>query len=195
MSDKPFCQPCENNKSAILEQLIIYFQHSNKVIEIGSGTGQHAVHFAAELPHLIWQCTDQLQYHHGINQWIAEYPLKNLRHPLEFTIGKHGWIDTSADAVFSANTAHIMQADEVKLMMEMIGQHLPEGGVFCQYGPFTQNGQFSSEGNMAFHSKLVAEGYGGYRDISELTEWGSELQLHKIVAMPANNLLLVWHKN
>ncbi len=87
-----------------------------------------------------------------------------------------------------------MQHDEVKLMMSLIAEHLPLGGVFCQYGPFTQQGQFTSASNQAFHHKLLAQGYGGYRDVEELIEWAEPLTLIEMHDMPANNHLLVWQK-
>ena len=194
MEPKPFSRACENNKSAILKQLEIDFANCSRVLEIGSGTGQHAVHFAAGLPHLIWQCSDQKQYHAGIHCWLSESTSENICPPIEFCIGQHDWPDMFVDGVFSANTAHIMQAGEAKLMMQMIGENLPTKGIFCQYGPFTQGGAFSSDSNLLFHQKLVSEGYGGYRDLDELRDWAPQLVLKKRLDMPANNVMLVWQK-
>ena len=195
MSDKPFSQACENNKQAILEQLRVFFADCSHVLEIGSGTGQHAVHFAKGMPNLIWQCSDQVHYHAGINQWIDEFPLENLHRPSEFKVGDTAWPNTGYDGVFSANTAHIMQKSEVQTMMRMISENLPLGGVFCQYGPFTLEGQFNSQSNADFHQKLLSEGYGGYCDLNELKHWAQALKLNECIEMPANNLLLVWHKH
>lgn len=191
--DKPFSQACENNKSHILKILKKEFANSKKVLEIGSGTGQHAVHFAPALPHVSWQTADQTHYHSGILAWMAEYPSDNLLPPLALSLPDSAW-PQGFDAYFSANTAHIMQKDEIKLMMELINHHLPQGGVFCQYGPFTQDGEFSSQSNLDFHHKLLSQGYGGYRDIEELKQWAPLLMLEQVNIMPANNLLLVWRK-
>ena len=192
--DKPFSQACENNKAVILDALTSRFAQTRWVLEIGSGTGQHAVHFAQGLPHLIWQTSDQLQYHAGIELWLAEAMLPNVRAPLVFTIGEHTWPTDEFDAVFSANTAHIMQRHEVQLMMQQIAKHLPDDGIFCQYGPFTEGGQFNSQSNADFHQHLVSQGYGGYRDLDELQLWADGMALRDIATMPANNLLLTWRK-
>lgn len=192
--EKPFSQACENNKSHILEVLKRAFKQNKHVLEIGSGTGQHAVHFAANLPHLVWQCADQVEYHAGIQQWIKEYPSGNILPPLELTVPISKWPEQPFDGFFSANTAHIMQVNEVKSLMKSIEIRLPKQGVFCQYGPFKVDGKFSSQSNADFHEKLLANGRGGYRDIEELQSWAPKLSLNEIVDMPANNLMLIWHQ-
>lgn len=192
--EKPFSQACENNKSHILTVLKRAFKQTNYVLEIGSGTGQHAVHFAANLPHLIWQCADQVEYHEGIHQWIKEFPSGNLLPPIELKVPASIWPEQAFDAFFSANTAHIMQANEVKSLMQTIETRLPKNGVFCQYGPFKIDGQFSSQSNADFHQKLIENGRGGYRDIAELKSWAAKLKLSEVVEMPANNLMLIWHR-
>ena len=192
---KPFSQACENNKQAILQVLRECFASRSHVLEIGSGTGQHAVHFAPQLAHLVWQTSDVPAHHSGIRQWLDAYPSANLRAPLSLTIGQDNWPEFPFDGVFSANTTHIMQPDEARLMMQLIGDNLPAGGVFCQYGPFNRDGQYTSESNRQFDLNLKAQGFGGLRDICELQNWASKLTLQQIVAMPANNLCLVWQAN
>ena len=200
MSDKPFSQACENNKGHILAVLKEAFSQSSNVLEIGSGTGQHAVYLAAHLPHLQWQCADQLEYHEGINAWIDEYPSPNLQRPIALRLPNdalpvyHEASQSPFNAYFSANTAHIMQAQAVQSLMTQINEHLPLEGVFCQYGPFTINHEFSSQSNADFHQSLIAGGYGGYRDLSELRTWAPNLTLSEVKQMPANNLMLVWKK-
>ncbi|MFC4699883.1 DUF938 domain-containing protein [Glaciecola siphonariae] len=191
----PFSQACENNKGYILEELTLAFAKLSHVLEIGSGTGQHAVHFAKHLPHIRWQTADQDDYHEGIRYWMARYPSENLLPPISLRLPIDDIPDRSFDGFFSANTAHIMQKNEVEFLMARINERLPSGGVFCQYGPFTQQGKFNSQSNIDFHEKLIASGRGGYRDIDELRAWAPKLSLHKIVDMPANNHLLVWHKS
>ncbi|WP_394221980.1 DUF938 domain-containing protein [Alteromonas gracilis] len=193
-NDKPFSQACENNKRVILRVLEQAFANCRQVLEIGSGTGQHAVFLAEHLPHLIWHTSDQPHYHQGISAWIDEANVGNLKHPIPFTIGHDAFPHIDVDGVFTANTAHIMQREEVKLLMELVASHLPQGGMFCQYGPFTHSGKFTSESNQAFHLSLLERGYGGYRDINELTEWAPGLRLIKTIDMPANNHMLVWQK-
>lgn len=189
-----FSQACENNKGPIAEQLVKYFKRCRAVLEIGSGTGQHAAHFSALLPDVIWQPTDVVENHPSILGWCKQNPLDNVRPPVPFFIGRNKWPSGQYDGVFSANTAHIMQPNEVALMMSMIAQNLPVEGVFCQYGPFKINGQFTSESNQYFDHSLVSQGYGGIRDIEELKKSAGSLRLTEQIAMPANNLLLVWHQ-
>lgn len=192
---KPFSQACENNRQPILAVLQRAFAHSRRVLEIGSGTGQHAVYFAKHLPHLQWHTSDQQQYHAGIIQWLKDEPASNLHFPMTYQVGHDAFPIRAVDAVFTANTAHIMQPQEVAIMMNQVVQALPHGGVFCQYGPFLHQGQFSSQSNRDFHHKLITQGYGGYQDIATLQQWAPDLALRNVHTMPANNLLLEWVKN
>jgi hypothetical protein len=190
-----FSQACENNKLPILVELKRHFANCRNVLEIGSGTGQHSVYFAPGLPHLRWHCSDMPANHASILAWQQEYPAVNLLPPRAFTVGRDRWPNIDADAVFSANTAHIMQRLEVQTMLQLIGNNLPKGGVFCQYGPFNTNGHYSSASNERFDQHLLNEGCGGIRDIAELKEWAPRLTLQQQIQMPANNLLLVWRRD
>jgi cyclopropane fatty-acyl-phospholipid synthase-like methyltransferase len=198
-NEKPFSQPCENNKGFILAELKKAFEQSNHVLEVGSGTGQHAVYFAPNLPHLHWHTSDVEDYHCGINQWIDEFPSKNLSRPFTLKLARDEWAShcqngNQFDAIYTANTAHIMLAHEVELLMRSIDQTLPKKGVFCQYGPFIVDGKFTSASNAEFHEKLIHSGRGGYRDIDELRAWAPNLSLNRVVEMPANNLMLIWER-
>lgn len=189
-----FSQACENNKGPILNELQKHFAQVSHVLEIGSGTGQHAVYFAANLPHLQWQTADQGEYHDAIEAWINKFPSPNLLKPVALSLPSDPWPKGPFDGIYTANTAHIMQDAQVEYMMRHISDTLPKGGVFCQYGPFTVDGQFTSQSNIDFHKHLLASGYGGYRDLAELAGWAPQLSLTETVNMPANNLLLVWRK-
>lgn len=193
-NELPYSQACENNKAPILAILKQAFATTSKVLEVGSGTGQHAVHFAANLPHLQWHTSDQEEYHLGLHRRFEAYPCENLHPPIVLKVGQSALPFARYDSVFTANTAHIMQKAEIALMMQTLSEDLPQGGCVCQYGPFTQNGVFSSQSNADFHEYLVTNGYGGYRDIDELKMWAPRLSLVHIHAMPANNLLLEWRK-
>lgn len=198
MEPKPFSQACENNKGAILQVLKKAFANVHNVLEVGSGTGQHAVHFAPNLGHLQWHCSDVEDYHAGINQWIDEFPSENLHRPFTLKLARDEWVSVSPntlqpfDGIYTANTAHIMHEHEIKSLMHLVAQKLPENGVFCQYGPFIVDGKFTSESNQEFHEKLIANGRGGYRDIEELASWAPQLRLSQKLDMPANNMMLVW---
>ncbi|MBU2977992.1 DUF938 domain-containing protein [Alteromonas sp. C1M14] len=193
-NELPYSQSCENNKDPILAILKQTFAASNNVLEVGSGTGQHAVHFASNLPHLVWQTSDQLDYHDGLRQRLAAFPTDNVLPPIALKVGESSLPFARFDSVFSANTAHIMQQAEIAQMMKALSDDLPADGCFCQYGPFIENGEFNSQGNADFHEYLVTNGYGGYRDIDELKSWAPNLSLIEIHRMPANNLLLEWRK-
>ena len=185
---------CERNKQPILDVITPYLAKASKVLEIGSGTGQHAVFFAKHLSHLIWQTSDVAENHGSINAWITESMLSNVQSPMEFMLGRDPWPSINVDAVFTANTTHIMQPQEAKNMMELIATYLPKGGIFCQYGPMKVNGEFTSDSNQAFDQKIRSEGRGGIRDIEELKEWAVGMTLSEIHSMPANNFMLVWCK-
>ena len=194
--EKRFCQATENNKDAILDVLKERFASVKVVFEIGSGTGQHAVHFAPQLEHLTWVTADMEVNHDTIKAWLTDFPSDNIDGPLVYEVGNSDWPVKGADAVFSANTAHIMQPDITRQMFYNVADNLPKGGVFCLYGPFNVDGQYTSEGNKSFDAHLAREGCGGIRDISELQSWVADkhLVLEERLAMPANNFLLVWRK-
>lgn len=193
--NKPFSQSCENNKAPILEKLQQLFADVDSVLEIGSGTGQHAVFFAEQLPHLSWHTSDLAENHSAIQMWLDEQRLPNVRPPLDFCVGQDPW-PAAVSGVFTANTTHIMQPGQAKQMMQMVALNLPAKGVFCQYGPFNQDGQYSSDSNRQFDQWLADRNHGGIRDIEELTLWADEslLYLDEIISMPANNNLLVWRR-
>lgn len=200
-SNLPFSQACENNQGPILQVLETAFQQRQHVLEIGSGTGQHSVYFAPRLPHLIWQTSDLPENHAGIQAWHAAHGSPNLREPLVFDLSDSPWpADASQpgfDAVFTSNTCHIVAWALVQRMFALVGQHLPEGGVFAIYGPFNYSGQFTSESNRAFDAWLrQRDAASGIRDFEAITalaqEHGMDLQLDQ--AMPANNRTLVFRK-
>jgi len=202
---KPFSQACENNKQPILNVLRTYFATTSYVLEIGSGSGQHAVHFAAELPDLYWQTSDQLPYHRGINLWIDSVSLKNIGRPVELDVMQHDQWDLGScdseekfDGIFSANTAHIMPWDAVVEMFHGAGRLLLENGRFVLYGPFNRNGEFTSASNENFHNLLVDQNPSmGLRDDRDILTLGRESSLVLIddIVMPANNRILVFSKS
>lgn len=192
----PFSQACENNKQPILTILQNVFSDRTRVLEVGSGTGQHAVHFASALPHLIWQTSDLEHNHAGINSWIDSQPSDNLRRPVIFDLSEPSW-PGEFDALYSANTAHIVSWPLVQNLFHEVGRHLPAEGVFALYGPFNYNGQYTSESNAAFDQMLRQRDPGsGIRAIEDLIELAQSNHLHLQGdhGMPANNRLLIWRK-
>jgi len=194
---KPYSESCEENKMPILAVLESYFEGSETVLEIGSGTGQHAVFFAEQFPYLTWIASDQLQYHAGIKMWLAESSLINTQGPLLLDVDQAEWPIKEVDAIFSANTVHIMGWPSVEKMFKGIGMILKETGIFCLYGPFNYNGQFSSESNARFDLWLKQrDPVSGVRDFEALQALANKagLELMDDIEMPVNNRVLVWRK-
>ena len=194
---KPFAPACERNKGPILEVLRRVFRDATDVIEIGSGTGQHAVWFAAGLPHLVWRTSDLPREHAGINAWIDEARLANLERPLVLDVARRPWPLASAGAAFSANTAHYMGWPEVEAMFRGVAEVLAPGARFVLYGPFARDGRHTSAGNAAFDRMLRAQDPGlGVRDASDLERVAADMGmgLEEDVPMPSNNRTLVWRK-
>ena len=197
MTDKPFSESCVQNREPIIAVLREWFADRRHVLEIGSGTGQHAVYFAPELPHLVWQTADVPQHHAGIRAWLDDAALPNVRPPLSLDVSQTGWRSGRYDAVFSANTLHIMGWPEVEQCFTGIGAVLEPGGVLAVYGPFNYNGAFTSESNARFDAWLKArDPASGVRDFEAVDALARAqgLALQQDIAMPANNRTLVWRR-
>ncbi len=195
--DKPFSQACENNKRPILEKLIPALAGSRQLLEIGSGTGQHAVFFAPRLPHLHWHTSDLLQNHAGINRWIDAFPAANLHRPLALDVNQCPWSVSVVDAVFTANTCHIMPWSAVEAMFAGLKKILAPRAVVVIYGPFKYRGRFTTESNARFDQWLKAgASHQGIRDIEAVTELACAVGLDLVAdhSMPANNQLLVFNR-
>lgn len=194
---KPFAESCEQNKHPILEVLRVEFTNASTVLEIGSGTGQHAVFFARELPHLTWQTSDVIDYHSGILAWIDDSDLSNVLPPLELDVMRSDWPNTRYDAIFSANTTHIMAWPEVVTMFESLGERMNSNAVFCLYGPFNKYGNYTSDSNARFDEWLKRrDPNSGIRDMELLIALATRqgLNFSDEHDMPANNKILVWRK-
>lgn len=196
MIDKPYSPACERNREPILAVLREHFADRTRVLEIGSGTGQHAVHFAAALPQLIWQCSDRAPYLPGIRLWLAEAQLPNT--PPALTLDVEGdWPAARFDAVYTANTFHIMSAAQVETTFARLPSVLDVGAKLVVYGPFRYGGGHTSASNAAFDASLRAgDPDSGIRDF----EWldglaqAAGLRLIEDRAMPANNRCLIWQQ-
>jgi cyclopropane fatty-acyl-phospholipid synthase-like methyltransferase len=196
MPDKPCAESCDQNKAPILAVLSRLFAESRSVLEIGSGTGQHAVHFAAAMPHLVWQTSDVSENHPGIRAWLDEAGLSNTRNPIDLNV-RGRWPKQTYDAIFSANTAHIMCWREVEHLFEGIGKVLAQGGCFALYGPFNYNGQYTSDSNRRFDGWLKQrDPLSGIRDFTELNRLAEAqgLAFEEDIEMPVNNRILVWRQ-
>ena len=196
--DKYHAESTRRNRTPILEVLKKEIEGSKKLLEIGSGTGQHAVYFSKKLPQILWQTSDRSINHESINYWIKRYNLKNLLLPLNIEIGVNEKnINDIFDCVFSSNTSHIMSLENVKRLFALVGKILNKNGKFFLYGPFKINLEFTTKSNEDFHEKLKAENkLMGLRDIEELDNYAIEnnMQNHAFYEMPANNYLSIWKK-
>ncbi|WP_347987055.1 DUF938 domain-containing protein [Methylomonas sp. AM2-LC] len=197
MITKPFSQACENNKEPILQVIRKVYAQATTVWEIGSGTGQHACYFAKQLPYLEWQPTDRVENIDGICLWTTEAQLSNLKSPLSLAVQDDTWPCKSIDALFTANTLHIMNWDEVQLLFARLNVYLTANASVCIYGPFNYNGAYTSESNARFDQWLKAQnclsGIKNFEDILALAI-NIDCELTADETMPANNRLLVFKK-
>ena len=190
-------EACERNKGPILEVLRAELAASHAVLEIGSGTGQHARYFAAQLPHLSWQPSELPAARAPLAEYLRDAGLANLRAPLELDVRTHPWPVSAVDAVFSANTLHIMSWSAVRAFFGGVAGVLGSGGVLCVYGPCNYRGQYTSASNAQFDACLKArDPLSGIRDFAALDQLAAAhgLTLAADHAMPANNRTLVWRR-
>jgi len=131
----------------VLEAL---FSDRTHVLEIASGTGQHAIHFGRALPHLLWQTSELVQHHAGIRAWLDEAQLANVLPPVALDVNAAQWPVASVDAIFNANTVHIVSWPSVERMFDGIGKVLKPDGILCLYGPFNYGGAYTSDSNASF---------------------------------------------
>ena len=199
MVDKPYSEACERNSQPILQAISRYLRHPATVLEIGSGTGQHAATFARALPHIVWQPSDLPRHHAGIEAWRREADAQNLRPPLALDIGTAHWQDLACDHVFTANTCHIVTWPLVSRLFAGVASCLPQHGLLMIYGPFNYGGQYTSASNAEF-DRWLKQAYGpdsGLRDTDALHQLAASHGLTAVAdhAMPSNNRLLVWQRS
>ena len=197
MTPKPFAAAPARNAAPILEALLRELKDSATLLEIGTGTGQHAIAFAPQLAHLNWQTSDLAQAHDGIRQWIRESGPQNVLDPIELDVLNVPEAPGRYEAVYSSNTAHIMSDAAVRRMFELVGDVLEPDGVFCLYGPFGFGGRHTAPSNAVFDQSLRSRNpVMGVRDLDQLDLLAQQegLQMTRNYAMPSNNMMPVWHK-
>lgn len=193
-NQKPFSQACENNKDPILQIIRKVFSQPTTVWEIGSGTGQHACYFARHLPHVDWQPTDREENIQGIRMWQEETQLANLKPPLTLDVTDAVWPCNTMDAIFTANTLHIMSWNQVLSFFDRLAVHLNARALICIYGPFNYHGNYTSDSNAGFDQCLKSQNpLSGIRDFEDIVFLAESIGLKLVndFAMPANNRLLV----
>ncbi len=194
---KPYAEACDRNRGPILEVLKRHFADRRRVLEIGSGTGQHAVYFAAALPQLLWQTSDLEANLPGIRSWLDEAALSNAPPPLALDV-RGSWPHDCYDAVFTANTLHIMSWEEVRAFFAALPRILAPDAVLAVYGPFNYAGRFTSASNEAFDGWLKQRSpASGLRDFEAVDALARSIGLALVEdrAMPANNRTLVWRRS
>jgi cyclopropane fatty-acyl-phospholipid synthase-like methyltransferase len=194
----PYSSAANRNRQPILDQLRSLLPRRGTLLEIGSGTGQHAVFFSHNLPDITWQPTDRQENLAGLEARFSAEAEQNILPPLKLDVIHDPWPARIYDAAYSANTAHIMSWEEVIAMFAGVVKHLATGARFCLYGPFNINGCFTSESNEQFDFQLRAGNpHMGIRDMAAMVSLANDqkMQFDQKIAMPANNFLLVFSKS
>jgi SAM-dependent methyltransferase len=192
-----FSEACERNKGPILEILREAFRDVERVLEIGSGTGQHAVWFGQYLPHVLWQPSDVADALPGLRARLEAEAPDNVLVPMELDVARHPWSVHGVDAIFSANTLHIVSWPQVGHFFRGVGETLADGGTLCVYGPFCYGGEFTTPSNAEFDQWLrLRDPASGVRDFEAVDRLAQAEGLTLLAdhAMPANNQCLVWRR-
>lgn len=205
-SHLPHNQAAENNKAPIFEALKSLDLHSTKVLEIGSGTGQHGVYFCQKSPNLQWQLSEHANNMSALDAWYQvanQLKIDNLIQPIAFEIGKDALANSELtvlsnrdhEYIYSANVLHIISPQLAKTLVEDSSKYLKAGQKFVCYGPFKKDGTYTTDSNADFDAWLKSQGYGGMHDMKDIELWSeSKLHLTECLPMPANNFLLVFEK-
>lgn len=192
-----YSEACERNKDPILNILKDAFILCSSVLEIGSGTGQHAVYFGMNLPHLVWHPSDLSENLPALRARLDVEGTDNVREPLELDVNSLPWCVSGFDGVFTANTLHIMPPENTVKLFEGLNDAMVTGGVLCVYGPFKYNGKHTSESNSKFDEFLRArDPRSGIRDFEYVNGIANRFGFTLVIDhdMPANNRCIVWKK-
>ena len=197
MDGLPFSQACENNKQPILDRIQPLLRDREQVLEIGSGTGQHAVYFAAAMPKLTWLPTEIASQLPVLTPRLEAYTGDNLAAPLTLDVCARPWPVPVPDAMYTANTFHIMPWSAVESLFEWLADHAPDDFLLLVYGPFHYGGRYTADSNARFDEWLKErDPLSGIRDFEAVDALVTQAGLSLIgdEAMPANNRLLAWRR-
>ena len=194
---KPYSESCDQNREPILSVIKPILETAENVLEIGSGTGQHAVYFAEMMQHIQWYPSDCASYLPGINLWISEAGLNNVHAPFELDVSRSNWPEIDVDAIFTANSLHIMSEPDTENMLAGSGRFLKPQGSLIIYGPFNYDGKYTSESNRRFDGWLKErDPASGIKDFEWVNELANQhgMTLVNDYQMPANNRILHFSK-
>lgn len=194
-SEKPFAPSAERNKQTILTVLQQELTTNARVLEYGTGTGQHLTHFATAMPHTQWMPSDLPEQLPGINLWVKEANCQNILNPIELDLRTPAFPSIKVTACYTSNTFHIVSWTSVQQAFRCSASLLAKGEKFLVYGPFSVDGRHNSQGNLDFNHQLRTNNpESGIRDITELDVLADEYGFlpARVIPMPANNQLLVW---
>ncbi len=197
MDTKPFSQACENNKMPILEVISSYFKAGDQVLEIGSGTAQHASYFCQKMPQVSWIPTEIPENFKILEFCLEDEDLDNLASPMVLDVRQESWPANELDGLYSANTLHIMPEAFNADFFRGAGEVLKSDAFLCVYGPFKYLGKFTSESNAGFDEWLKErDPLSGIRDFEKINQLAADrgFALVEDRIMPANNQCLVWRK-
>ncbi|TLU65275.1 DUF938 domain-containing protein [Thalassotalea litorea] len=193
-----FSPSCERNKQVILEQIAARLKQHSTVFEVGSLSGQHALHFTQHRPDIRWQCSDIKPHLAPLANNIRDFGGDNLLAPVHLDlIDAKTWQQTQMDCLYTANTLHIVAPALVERFFTLAQSIVKSGGTLMIYGPFKYQGQYTSSSNAEFQQWLLdRDPQSGIRDIEwiESLAANSNFSLHEDIAMPANNQLLIFYR-
>ncbi len=201
---RPYAESADQNKRVIAEVLEKLFVTPGNVLEIGAGTGQHALYFASLFPHLYWTPSDVSSQIRMLDQGIVDSGFANVSVSLTLDVDVVAKLVKSMqtlseqyDYIYTANTLHIMSWASCINLLSLVSSVLPSGGIMVSYGPYNVDGKFTSDSNARFEQWLKQRNpVSGIRDIADLRREGLErhLEIKQVIEMPANNKILVWSK-
>lgn len=197
-SDLPTLPAAENNKAPILAEWQALGFEQKKVLEIGSGTGQQGIHLCQHLPLLRWTPSEVSANFARLQQWweaSQKVGIINFLEPVEFEVAGHAIPDGEFDTVYTSNVLHIVSRDVAQVLINHVVELLQPGQKWVCYGPFKQHNQFTTQSNQDFNDWLLSEGHGGLMDLDDVVAFSNQqLEIEKLIEMPANNFMVIFNK-
>jgi len=189
-----YSEASERNKQPIFNRLVPYLTADTRVLEIGSGSGQHALFIASQLPQISWQPSEQAQYVEALALNIEQLATDNIEKPLTLDV-REKWPTQRFNAIYSANTLHIMSWQSVQAFFVGASRGIAPCGYLFVYGPFRYQSKFTAPSNRAFDQMLrERDPQSGIRDFEAVNALADKAGFSLVAdyEMPANNQLVIW---